>query len=189
MSFRQRCLSATEGLLDRVLCVAGAVMFSQVPEFLQHYLQRLGGHLDEARRQLAQFERVATQAGLTLERLSAHVSAAPDATTAKLGGVLREGLARVGELQAAHDALAHASLFTRPFVFLRQMDTAIVRATWHEFRPAVPTTVEGGVYALAGMGLLLVLYHGGVKVGGRALWRRWGGRRAGATSGPGAPGR
>jgi len=189
MSFRQRCLTATEGFLDRLLCVAGAVGFSQAPEFMQHYLQRLGGHLEEARRQLAQFERVAAQAGLTLERLGAHVSAAPDATTAKLGGVLRESVARVGELQAAHDALAHASLVTRPFVFLQRMDLAIVEATWRAFRPAVPTTVEGLVYALAGMLVLLALYHGGVKAGGRALWRL--GQRGGsAPSAAGAtPGR
>lgn len=187
MSFRQRCLSATEGLLDRLLCVAGAVLFSQAPEFLQQYLQRLGGHLDEARRQLAQFEQVATQAGMTLERLGAHVSAASDATTANLGGVLRASLVRVGELQSAHDALAHASLLARPFVFLRQMDPAIARATWREFQPAVPTTLEGLAYALVGIVVLLALYHGGVKVGGRALARRW--RRGGPADAPAPVGR
>jgi hypothetical protein len=34
-----------ETLLDRVLCVAGAITLSQAPEFFQQYLQRLGGHL------------------------------------------------------------------------------------------------------------------------------------------------
>jgi hypothetical protein len=32
---------------------AGAATASQIPEFLQQYAQRLGGHLDEARRMLA----------------------------------------------------------------------------------------------------------------------------------------
>lgn len=189
MSFRQRCLSATEGFLDRLLCVAGAMVFSQAPEFMQQYLQRLGGHLDEARRQLAQFEDIATQSGLTLARLIAQTSADRDAATARLGGVMRDSLARVSELQSAHDSLAHASLVERPFVFLRHADLGIVEGTWHVFQPAVPTTVEGLVYALAGMLVLLALYHGGVKAGGRALWRLW--QRGGsAPSAAGAtPGR
>ena len=63
-----------ETLLDRVLCVLGAVGVSQAPEFFQQYLQRLGGHLDEARRQLASFEAVAKQSGITLQQLTkAHV--------------------------------------------------------------------------------------------------------------------
>ena len=40
--------SAGDSLIDRLLCVAGAVLCSQLPEFIQQYLQRLGGHLDEA---------------------------------------------------------------------------------------------------------------------------------------------
>ena len=38
--------------LDRVFSILGAAAFSQVPEFIQQYLQRLGGHLDEAKRQV-----------------------------------------------------------------------------------------------------------------------------------------
>ena len=52
-------LQVLETLFDRVLCVGGAVTVSQAPEFIQQYLQRLGGRLDEARRQLSQFDDVA----------------------------------------------------------------------------------------------------------------------------------
>ena len=34
-------MRAGSKLIDRVLCVAGAVLFSQLPEFFQQYLQRL----------------------------------------------------------------------------------------------------------------------------------------------------
>ena len=71
-------LAAGEGLFDRLLCVAGAVLFSQVPEFMEQYLQRLGGHLDEARRQLEQLRDVAAQIRVTLEALIANTSANPD---------------------------------------------------------------------------------------------------------------
>jgi hypothetical protein len=156
-------LGAGEGLLDRALCVAGTVIFSQVPEFMQQYLQRLGGHLDEARRQLIQFKQVAAQSGLTLDRLIGQTTANADPAVAKLGGVMTEAVTRVDSLEAAQTAIQHAPLWSRPFVFARHVDPEIARATWSIFKPAVPTTPEGLVYALLGMLVLMSVYHLGIK--------------------------
>lgn len=143
--------------LDRAACVAGALVFSQAPEFMQQYLQRLGGHLDEARRQLQQFQAVAAQSGLTLDALIAKTSTNPDAAVAKLGGVMHAAAERVDYLLNAELALRDASLWTRPFVFLRHLDAGIARSTWAVFKPAVPTTVEGLVYAGVGVAVALLL--------------------------------
>ena len=164
MRYGRKLLDAGDTLVDRVLCVLGAILFSQAPEFMQQYLQRLGGHLDEARRQLAHFQQVAAQAGLTLDRLIAQTTANSEPTVAKLGGVMSETAARVDTLAAAQDALQHASLWTRPFVFLRHLDASIAHGTWAVYKPAVPTTAEGLVYALAGMLALLAVYHLAVKL-------------------------
>lgn len=166
-------LSATEGLFDRLLCVAGVVIFTQLPEFFQQYLQRLGGHLDEARRQLAQFESVAAQSHLTVEALAEQTGRNADAAVAKLGGVIAATLERVNELEAAHAALQQASVWTRPFVFLQHVDGSIARATWTIFKPAVPTTFEGMIYGLVGMLVFLGLYHGMI----RLPLSRWSRRR------------
>jgi len=159
----EKLLSAGEGLLDRVLCVAGAVAFSQVPEFMQQYMQRLGGHLDEARRQLIQFQQAAAQSGLTLDRFIAQTSTNSDTAVAKLAGVMTRAVARVDFLETAQTALQDASLWTRPFVFMQHLDPSIAQGTWSIFKPAVPTTAEGLVYALLGMFVLLAVYHLGVK--------------------------
>jgi len=159
----RKLLSAVEGLLDRALCVLGAVIFSQVPEFMQQYLQRLGGHLDEARRQLQQFQQAAAQSGLTLDRLIGQTSANADPAVAKLGGVMTAAIARVDTLETAQSAIQHASIWSRPFVFMRYVDSSIAHATWAIFKPAVPTTVEGLIYALLGMLVLIGTYHLGVK--------------------------
>jgi hypothetical protein len=157
-------LAATlEKFLDRTLGAAGAVACAQLPEFMQQYLQRLGGHLDEARRQLAAFARVAREAGLSLPDYIARLSGNPDAVVAKTGGVIRDLAARVDELAAAEKALREASAWARPWVFLRQLDTEIASGTWGVFRPAVPTTWEGLVYAAVGVALALAIYHGAVK--------------------------
>jgi hypothetical protein len=174
----QSVLSAGDGLIDRLVCVVGAVLFSQLPEFIQQYLQRLGGHLDEARRQLEQFQAIAAKAGLTFHQLVANSLASTEPTVARLGGVMRDTADRVDALAAADAAIRHASIFTRPLVFLRHIDLSVAHATWTIFRPAVPTTVEGMVYAACGVLLALAFYHGGVKYPVRRLWRRRVERRA-----------
>lgn len=155
-----RSLSAgAERFVDRILCVCGAVAFSQFPEFMQQYLQRLEGHLDEARLALDRFRDAAALSGMTLDQLVAGAAANPDKAMGRLGEVVRAAGARVEELAAADAALRHASMWTRPFVFLSQADWGIARATLAIFRPAVPTTAEGLAYACVGMVAVLSLYH------------------------------
>jgi len=152
--------TAGEKLIDRILCVAGAVLFSQAPEFMQQYLQRLGGHLAEARRQLAQFEDVARQAGRTLQELVAQYATNADPTVVGMGRLMSETETRVNALSASEAALRDASVWERPFVFLRHLDSEIASGTAGVFKPAVPTTIEGTLYALMGVVVILVAYHG-----------------------------
>ncbi len=148
-----------ETLLDRLLCVAGAVTLAQAPEFFQQYLQRVGGHLDEARRQLARYEQVARETGVTLQGLIDTAREQTAAPVVKLGDVIAETQARVADLEAAEIALRTATDWERPFVFLRVLDASIAARTWEVFKPAVPVTLEGMAYALAGMILALAVYH------------------------------
>ena len=169
MKFTGLC-AGVGGIVDRLLCVAGAVLFSQRPEFIQQYLQRLEGHLDEARLQLDRLKETASQSGATVGELAANAAASPDPLMQRLGILVRETAGRVDQLAADDDALRHASLLARPFVFLVHVEPSVARATWSIFRPAVPTTIEGLVYACVGMLAMLALYHGGVRYPVRRAW-------------------
>lgn len=152
-----------ELLLDRVLCVVGAVVFSQAPEFMQQYLQRLEGHLDEARLTLGHFKDAAAQSGMSIEQLVASAGQNPDPSMRSIGGVVQGAAVRVDQLAAADAALRGASAWSRPYVFLEHADWGITKATWAIFRPAVPTTAEGFVYAAMGMIVALAVFHLAVK--------------------------
>ncbi len=180
-------LNAGDGLIDRVMCVLGAVLFSQVPEFMQQYLQRLGGHLDEARRQLLQFQQVAKSSGLSLDDLIHRTTTNAEPAVAKLGSVMSETVERVTDLTAAQAALFDASLWSRPFVFVRHLDFSITRATWSIYKPAVPTTGEGLAYALLGILFFLGLYHFGIKYPIACLRARRAGVRVAQTTPPSPP--
>jgi len=169
---------STGQLFDRILCVAGAVLFSQAPEFMQQYLQRLEGHLDEARRQLAALTRAAAESGLTLDQLVADASRSADPAIARLGAVAGEAATRVAQLQSADTALRRASVWARPFEFMAHLEPEIARGTWAVFRPAVPTTLEGLGYAACGMLVALAVFHGGIRYPLRRAARRRAARRA-----------
>jgi hypothetical protein len=155
-------MSASQGaerILDRILCAVGAVAFSQAPEFMQQYLQRLEGHLDEARLTLAGYSDAAAKSGMTVAQLAAAAASNPDPRIAGLGQVVRGASVRVDTLAAADSAIRGASVWTRPFVFASHVDFSIARATMSIYRPAVPTTEEGLIYAAAGIVVILAVYH------------------------------
>jgi len=151
--------SLVEGFADRLVCVLGAVFAAQAPEFFQQYLQRLGGHLAEIGRQLAAFEAAAKAAGKPWAQFVADTATNPDPGLAKLGTTMADTAARADHLAAAHAALLDASVWTRPWAFLGHLDLEIARATAAVFKPAVPTTVEGAVYAAIGVSVAFGLWH------------------------------
>ncbi len=161
--------TAIEGFADRLVCVLGAVVCAQAPEFFQQYLQRLGGHLDEARLQLAAFERAALAAGKPWGQFVADTLGNPDAGLAKLGANMRDTAARVDELATAQAALLEASVWSRPWAFFTHLDVGIARAASAIFRPAVPATFEGAVYAALGVAVAFGLWHGLVRLPMRRL--------------------
>jgi hypothetical protein len=124
-------LSFLRNIVSGAFAAAGAAAFSQFPAFVQQYMQRLGGHRDEALR--------------FVENLKARNGVDTN--------LLAESEKRLYDLSQAIDALAIAGNFSRPRAFVEYFDPEIVRATAHIFQPAVPLTPEGFVYA--GIGVIV----------------------------------
>ena len=121
-----------KSLVDGIGAATGAALTSQLPEFVQQYLQRLGGHRDEALNFVQMLKLQGTD-----------VSSA----------VFTLAQARADSLVRAFDAISQAGDLARPAIFLRYMDVDIARATLNLFLPAVPLTPAGLVYG--GIGLIL----------------------------------
>lgn len=150
--------SFLNGLLDRVFALVGAVLLAQFPQFYGQYLQRLGGHLEEARRGLAVYEEAAAAYNLTLEAYIEHHLTSGSEIFASTGEVMLGLVERWQQLESAFNALAGAVALSRWWVFIREAEWSIVRQAWQNFTPGVPTTVEGLLYAAAGLLLGWSLY-------------------------------
>ena len=148
-------LRAIDSLFGTILAAAAGLAASQLNAFIHQYLQRLGGHLDEA--------------GLAHRRILEGVSGQPvePDTQARLA---EAALARVEELASAMNAIAGAHAAVRPFVFAARLEPTIASATFHGFQPAVPLDAVSLAYGAAGM-VLAWLLHGLLKRLVRAPFR------------------
>lgn len=168
-------------MIGRIFAVAmglfSAIAASQTPEFAQQYRQRLGGAIDELRRVVATFDENARAEGLSRDQAIERLAKDPDPLVRRQATATEEVVARLARLERQREDFAQAGPFRRVLIFIREGDPGLVRATYLDYEPAVPTTTEGAVTAgagfLAGWGIILFLARMFARL---SPWRRRRGR-------------
>lgn len=130
--------------------IAGAVALSQFPEFSQQYVQRLSGARDELRAVTFAFDAAARVGGLTREEALSELRGTGFGD--RFSDDMRTRLTRYERLDADYEALAEARPLQRLARVWRVRDPELVQRTWDDFRPAVPATSEGLIFAGIGYG-------------------------------------
>jgi hypothetical protein len=128
----------------------GGVVASQGPEFAQQYRQRLGGAIDELRRVVARFHDDASATGQSRDAALSQLRQNPDRLISLQGEAMRANVQRLERLERQRQSFVEAGPFGRLTLLLREGDTDLARAAYHDFEPAVPATNEGLIAALLG---------------------------------------
>lgn len=153
-----------------------AVALSQFPEYAQQYTQRLGGAVDELHRVVADFDQQAARDGLTPQQALAHYQASPDRFLVQQGQSMAHTIARYDQLSAMLGRIRGATPLERMTMLPDFADSEIGQRTLDDFRPAVPVTPEGLLWAaiglIAGYGIMRLLAELAVWPFKRAYWRR-----------------
>jgi hypothetical protein len=156
-------MSFVRGFLDRVLLVCAVVAGGLVPGFIAQYRQRLGGRLDQARLDLAPWQRLADQYYQgDIERLIRYHLDSSDPTFHREGTIIQSLVTSVQQLQSAVDAF-HGSLFRQAGYLALHGDPGLARATLHDWVPTFALSSDGIVFALAFAVVVWLLFQ--------ALWR------------------
>ncbi|KNG94423.1 prolyl-tRNA synthetase [Pseudaestuariivita atlantica] len=129
--------------------LAGAAGLSQFPEFSQQYAQRLAGAVDELGRVVAEFDADASAVGASREEALVQL-AQGGAIGAERAETMAATITRHARLSADLEALKTAGPFTRASQATRFTDTDIAARAWADYKPAVPFTFEGAVFAGVG---------------------------------------
>lgn len=139
------------GLLRLALAGVLAALLSQFPAFSDQYVQRLGGQVDALTLVVQEFDASATRAGLSRTEALADLS----------GSAFRDGhradmtraFTRLDRARADLAMLRIAGPLERMLLPHRLRDLDTLRATWDDFRPALPLTPAG--LMAGGLGFVL----------------------------------
>lgn len=141
-------MSYIRGLFDRLLLICAAVAGGLVPGFISQYRQRLGGMLDQARLDLAPWQKIADQYfhGDLAQLIQYHLASKDPAFHAE-GTAINSLVTSLQHLQAQVAAL-HGSLFQQAAYLALHTDPAIARATLGDWVPTFGLSTDGILFAL-----------------------------------------
>lgn len=143
--------------------IALAASLSQFPEYAQQYTQRLGGAVDELRVITEDFDRAAQAGGMDRQAALARYAASGDSFLAGRGDSMALTFARYADLSETLARIQGAGPVERLRSLPAYLDTDIGRRTLEHYRPAVPVTMEGVLYAGAGFILGYLILSGLVR--------------------------
>lgn len=146
-------------MLDRIFAVLAAILFMQMPMFIEQYSTRLAGHVDELNYQTQALELLATKSNKSMNAYVEKFIKSTDVDFSNQGKFILDLEKRKEKLKHTLTSLTQANLFTRPFIFLFNSDWSIVHATCHNYQIGISFTLESIIYALVGVFVGYYLYR------------------------------
>jgi DUF2937 family protein len=143
-----------------VCALIAALTASQLPEFAQQYRQRLGGAIDELARILTHFDEDAARSGYDRAGALRVMSEDAEQLVRDQAARKQEEIKRYGRLVDQQQAFTKSGPFGRLVAFFADFDEPLVENTMRDYEPAVPTTLEGIVFACSGFVFGYLLLHG-----------------------------
>jgi len=146
----------------------------QFPEFINHYIQRLSGHLNEAKIQLDKFQTLAdSHTAGDISLLVKRYQSNSDPIIIDSATVIEQLLARVDYLENHLSLLTQHDYLEQIKNFILDMDITLVKATAQHFSLAIPleinALVTGVIFAFTGLLLKEGLNYTG-KACSKKLW-------------------
>lgn len=142
-------------LIEHFLFTLCFIVGVQIPEFINQYIQRLSGHLDEARFQLHQFQIIADNHFQgKLEIMIARYRENLEPSILQTADVIANTTERVANFESHLQKIQQGDYIERLYTFIIEYDVEMAYATLQQFKMAIPLDV----FALAtGAGFAITL--------------------------------
>jgi len=138
-------------LILKGLYVFAALLFLQIPTFIQQYTHELSGHVAELTLQISAIEKAAQSGGKTTAEYIHKFAANSDQDFSSQGLLMQNMLARFKKLSYSLSSLSAASPLMKPWVFANQVDLQIMQNTASKFQVGITLSFEGLLYAFSGL--------------------------------------
>ena len=141
------------GFIDRICVVASALIFMQLPVFMQQYQLRLSGHIEELQLQVENMRKLASSSGNTIQQFIQKFISSQDVDFSRQGELMSNMVSRLNDLNLSYSSLENSSLLMRPFQFVLHLNYSIAIETFHSFEAGLLFSYETICYAVLGMGV------------------------------------
>jgi Protein of unknown function (DUF2937) len=133
-----------------VIALLGALIFWQAPEFVQQYVQRLGGAVAELEGIVANFDEDSRRSGYDRSAALQLMTSNPERLIRDQAGRMHENILRLSRLRAHQEALKDDRALSRLGAFVVNADAFLIRQTLDSYKPALSMTFEGLIFAALG---------------------------------------
>ncbi len=150
-----------------VSAAMGLALFSQAPEFANHYQQRIGGAIDELRQVVEDFDQDADRSGMSRNKAVEQMIESQEKFPKDRGMSMQRTFTRFDSLTNQKLKMDRAHPVTRPLFILANPDLKVIDGAWEDYRPALPLTLAGVAYGVVGLLCFAIIVR--LVIGG---WRR-----------------
>lgn len=138
-------------ILERFFGVLGAFLGSQLPVFMQQYIQRLSGHITELNQLIEEIRKIAQFSGKSLDQYIQKFLASGDSDFVRQGEFMRLLIERKVSYSQTLNELMNSSALSKPLIFFKDINYEIANGTFREFIPGMTLNLEGIVYTCVGL--------------------------------------
>lgn len=145
-------------LAERIVVFFVALFLSQAPQYMNLYLNVLSGSVATYQKEVKIIEQKAAELEMSLKAFIDDLAKSESKVAQKSAEVHKGQIDRYEKAKKAFAAIHNASVFARPFVFLKHVDWTLAKAV--VFQPAFPLTLEALAYIIVGIIIGMLLYRG-----------------------------
>lgn len=151
-----------KGLLDKIFFTLGAIVFLQLPHFIEQYTQRMGGYADSQSEQIKEYQAIADQHfDGDLEAYQLRLEQHLDPAVADSAAQITKRLKSAQSIEKDLKVYEKEPLWYQVPYFITHFKTDLVKGTAANFSPGLPINLWAWGYGLIG-GVLFSLTFNGV---------------------------
>jgi len=141
-------------IIDRCFFTVSFIIAMQLPEFIQQYIQRLSGHLNEAKFQLTQFQKIAEEHYQgSLSTMIVRYKENSEQSINNTADLIELLAVRIANYQNHMTQLTENDYLNTLFQFITNFDLYIAQTTAEQYALALPLNINaistGAVIAIA----------------------------------------
>ena len=150
-----------KGLIDKIFFALGAIVFLQLPHFIEQYTQRMGGYAASQTEQIKEYQAIADEhfAG-DIEAYRLRLQQNADPAVAESAEQITKRLKSAQSIQHDLQVFEQKPLWYQVPYFITHLRTDLVKGTAQNFSPGLPINLWAWGYGLVGGVLFSLVFNG-----------------------------